>query len=190
MVRFYPIGLHSLALSDDTSDFGCPPGGGGPPNHRSAIPRRPNRLVHNTPPAKHGRGHNNRTSPTQSYSPLAFSDDAPQQVHRMYHIYSKNLSICVIPAISVVGLFGEFGFPLVSPAFLPLLRHSIAISQSPVAVWRTNSRIPRKITKHGYSGVHPLSFSQCCKSLRIPSILSDRCSPGNFATKYRPFCDG
>ena len=50
---------------------------------------------------------------------LAVSDDACQQAHRMYHVYGKNLLVCIVPSITISALFGEFVFPLVPSVCLP-----------------------------------------------------------------------
>jgi len=40
---------------------------------------------------------------------------ARPQVYRMYYIYNKNILVCVIPSITIAGLFGEFTLPSCVP---------------------------------------------------------------------------
>ena len=68
--------------------------------------------------------------------PLEVIDDTRQQIYRMYHIYNRNLYICVIPSITTAALLGEFVLPRV-------LGRLIAILQPSVVVWWANFGIPR-----------------------------------------------
>jgi len=49
-----------------------------------------------------------------STPPLAVTDDAHQQVYRMYHIYDRNPFVCVLPSITIAAFFGDF-FSLTFP---------------------------------------------------------------------------
>lgn len=68
-------------------------------------------MVYDPPIPSFGCGHNNCASPHLNFTPpLAVTDDGHQQIYRMYHIYNRNLFVCVIPSIASVGLFGESVF--------------------------------------------------------------------------------
>ena len=63
----------------------------------------------------------------RSMPPLVVANDACRQVYRMYYIYGRNrfaFMLCIVPALCVLTLLGELGFPLVlySPSFLTQLQ--------------------------------------------------------------------
>ena len=108
--------------------------------------------------------------------PLVMTDGARQQIYRMYHIYDRKLSICVVPSIATAALFGEFVLPWA------LLRPLITILQPSVVAWWTNFGIPRHCPTRvqWLAGPGAPSVSQYCKFLHISSIL-EQCSPKDFS---------
>lgn len=104
----------------DGGGFANPSGSGDPPDHRSAVPHRRNRRAIDISSPSHGNGHYSGTVPRlNSAPPFAVTDDARQQVYRMYHIYNRNVWVCIVPSIVIFALLGEFVFPLVFPVRLP-----------------------------------------------------------------------
>ena len=107
-------------------------------------------MVYDPPIPSFGCGHNNCASPHLNLTPpLAVTDDGHQQIYRMYHIYNRNLFVCVIPSIASVGLFGESVFTRVfrSPSVIAelwfrsrRLWNSTPISRSHSTVLPTGSQ--------------------------------------------------
>ena len=83
-------------------------------------------MDYDVPVPNRGWGHNHCTSSTKiPRRSLGVTDNEYRQIYRMYHIYDRNLYICIVPSIVNVALLGEFVFPLVSSVHL---HYSIAIS--------------------------------------------------------------
>ena len=63
-----------------------------------------------------------------SKPPPAVTDDAPQQVYRMYHIYDRNPFVCVLPSVITMVLFGELVSPRSPLPSLSLSRDFVGVS--------------------------------------------------------------
>lgn len=57
--------------------------------------------------------------PSNSIPQPVVTDDAYQQVYRTYHIYDRNLYVCILPSITIAAAFGEFVLSLASPVCPP-----------------------------------------------------------------------
>ena len=57
--------------------------------------------------------------PPKLYPAAAVTDDARQQVYRLYHIYDRNPWVCIAPSITIAALFCVFIYALIFLVRLP-----------------------------------------------------------------------
>ena len=115
----YPVELGICAHSGTPGNFGEVSRSDDRTSPQPAIPHHTAHSVGDIPIPSRGCGRNNG-APLLT-PPLVVTDDACQQVYRMYYIYGRNrfaFALSIVPAISTLALFGEFGFSLV--LYLPL----------------------------------------------------------------------
>ena len=100
--------------------------------------------------------------------PLIVTDDARQQIYRMYHIYNRNPYVCIVPSIITAAMLGEFVFRRVPvhPG------SSTSNSQPSVVVWWTNFWIPQHCPTKKQWAIGPRAPS-VSHILQVPASLVD-----------------
>jgi hypothetical protein len=110
-----PVELDICAHSGTPSNFGEVSGSDDRTSPQPAIPHHTAHPVGGISIPSRGWGCNNG-APLKATLLFVVTDDVCQQIYRMYYIYGRNrfaFLLSIVPAISTLALFGEFGFPSV-----------------------------------------------------------------------------